>query len=120
GAGKEPVAGCVMALDGKKYFGNEPLDVLADPLRLRRQLGLMAERTYLDWDNFEAAPHLFHYNWFEEELKKVRALPILPAELAAVAAKNDTAIAAAKDAEQALRTAQQQVQNVINMERQAA
>lgn len=120
GTGKEPVAGCVMALDGRRYFGNEPLDVLVDPLRLRRQLGLLAERTYLDWDNFEAAPYLFHYNWFEEELKKVRALPMLPPELAGVAAKNDAAVKVATDAEQALRTAQQQIQNALGMERQAA
>jgi hypothetical protein len=120
GVGKNSVNACVMALDARKYFGEDPLATLIDPLALRKQLGLMTEKTYLDWDNFEAAPYLFHHNWFEGELKKVRALPILPRELIAISAKNDAALAAAKEAEQALRTAQQQAVNAINTEKQAA
>src|SRR5213078_2303643 len=88
-------------------------------LRLRRQLGLMTEKVYLDWDNFEAAPYLHHHHWFEEELKRARALPILPKELAEVAKKSEDAQAAGKKAEEGLRAARQQEGQAIQNERAA-
>ena len=60
----------LMVLDAKRYFGAEPLTFITDSVKLRRTLGLMDEKVYLDWDNSEAVPYLYHYNWFENELKK--------------------------------------------------
>jgi hypothetical protein len=59
-------------LDSKNYFGEQPLAMMSDPLHLRRTLGLTTEKVYLDWDNSEPAPYLFHYNWFEQDVKKRR------------------------------------------------
>src|SRR5262249_49987212 len=57
----QPLSACIMVLDARTYFGPEPLDVLTNSLLLRRQLGLTTEKLYMDWDNAEAAPHLYHY-----------------------------------------------------------
>src|SRR5262249_23064441 len=62
----------VLVLDARQYFGDDPGEVLINPLLLRWRLGLTTERTYLDWDNTEPAPYLRHTHWFEEELRKLR------------------------------------------------
>ena len=43
------------------------------------------------WDNAEAAPHLYHFNWFENEVKKIRQIKDLPRELEGLAARHKTA-----------------------------
>ena len=66
-----------MVLDAKKQFGEQPLATLSDLLGLRRSLGLTTEKMYFDWDNTEGAPYLFHFNWFEQDLKKRRDVPVI-------------------------------------------
>ncbi len=100
GVGKTPLKSCILVLDARKYFGEQPLAALTDLLGLRRSLGLTTEKMYFDWDNTEGAPYLFHYNWFEQDLKKRRDIPALPPVLEPIAAKAAAAAAAALLAEQ--------------------
>ena len=83
GAGPTPRTDWVSAVDARAYFGDQPLTTLTDPVALRRHLGLLTEKLYLDWDNFEAVPNLLHFRWIEEEAKRrsvngaYRLLPVL-------------------------------------------
>jgi hypothetical protein len=120
GLGAKPLGGCVMALDAKAYFGDNPNDLLVNPHLLRRLLGLTAERLYLDWDNTEPAPNLIHAHWFEEEVKRHRNIQILPEDLQAPAAKQTAALAAVKQCQQDLKQAQSQATNAVNAEKPAA
>lgn len=106
GVGKSPFTACVIVLDTHKYFGDEPLSELSDLLGLRRSLGVITEKIYLDWDNTEPAPYLNHYNWFEQDLKKRRDVPILPKALEGIAVKADAAKAAVVEADKNLKAAQ--------------
>ena len=100
GIGVPPLKFCIMVLDAQKHFGQQPLATLADLLGLRRSLGLTTEKMYFDWDNTEAAPYLFHYNWFEQDLKKRRDVPIIPPALEPAVAKATAAKTALTQAEQ--------------------
>jgi hypothetical protein len=63
---------CIVVLDAKTYFGGDPARDLRSLPFLRQKLNLMTERIYFDWDNAEPAPYLFHFNWFEHELEKLK------------------------------------------------
>jgi hypothetical protein len=117
GAGKNELTAPVLVLDAGKYFGDDPGEILINPLLLRRQLGLTTEKTYLDWDNVEPAPYLRHSHWFEEELKKLRDIKILPKELQPLAAKFDAATTAVKAAEKDRETKQQQATQASQAEK---
>ena len=109
GLGGRTLKSPVIVLNAKDYFGDEPLGYLSDPLALRRSLNLMTERMYFDWDNTEPAPYLYHFNWFEQDLKKRREVPILPKQLEPLVARNTAATAAAAQAEQTFKAAEQAV-----------
>jgi len=64
---------CIEVLDPTPYFGPEPLKFLTQMTNIRKTLDMTTEKVYLDWDNSEAAPGFFHYNWFNEEVKKASA-----------------------------------------------
>jgi hypothetical protein len=102
GIGKTELAAPVLALDARKYFGAQPMDVLINPVLLRWQLGLTTEKTYLDWDNAEPAPYLRHGRWFEEEIKKLHEIKILPKDVQPAAARLEAAVAAVAAGEQAV------------------
>ena len=70
GYGEEPLRHAVAVLDASEYFGADPLATIADSVALRRMLGLDVERTYLDWDNSEPVPNMFHYQWFANDVEK--------------------------------------------------
>jgi hypothetical protein len=117
GAGKNDLIVSVLALEARKYFSDDPGEILINPLLLRRQLGLTTEKAYLDWDNVEPAPYLRHSHWFEEELRKLRDIKILPKDLQPLAAKFDAATTAAKAAEQDRQTKQQQAAQASQAEK---
>lgn len=119
GAGPETHKACIMVLDSKNYFGEQPLAMMSDPLHLRRTLGLTTEKVYLDWDNSEPAPYLFHYNWFEQDVKKRRDVPVLPKELEAVATKAAAATLAVPEADKAWKAAIAQATTAAAQEKQA-
>jgi len=105
GAGKEPLAGPVLVVDRADWFGEDPIDVLSNPLLLRRMLGLTHEKVYLDWDNTEPAAYLRHWNWFEQELKKANAIQKLPRKLEAPTQRFELAKAARDAADKAHKAA---------------
>jgi hypothetical protein len=116
----QPLSACIMVLDARTYFGPEPLDVLTNSLLLRRQLGLTTEKLYMDWDNAEAAPHLYHYQWFEQELKKIRTIKDLPRDLEGLASRYKTATEAVAQADKDVKTAQNQSVNMVRNEKAAS
>ncbi|MFM8635879.1 MAG: NPCBM/NEW2 domain-containing protein, partial [Planctomycetia bacterium] len=75
GIGPQPLRGPLVVLPAERFFGPTPETVLADPLALRRKLGLTNERIYLDWDNVEPAPYVRHFTWFDQEAGKRLAVP---------------------------------------------
>jgi len=64
GIGASPLKQMIQVVAAREYFGDDVMATLSDPLALRRQLSLLTEKVQLDWDNSEAAPYLYHYNWF--------------------------------------------------------
>jgi hypothetical protein len=64
--------GCILVLGAQAYFDSDPAKTLRSLPTLKEKLHLQKERIYLDWDNAEPAPYLFHFNWFEQELEKLR------------------------------------------------
>jgi len=115
----KPLTGCIMVLDARTYFGEDQAELLSNPHLLRRRLGLTTERVYLDWDNSEPAPYLFHTSWFENELKLRRSISLLPKELQPLAEREATAVAAVKEKEQELLKARQSLVNVHRTEKPA-
>lgn len=109
GVGAKESRTAIMVLSAADYFGADSLALLTDPLQLRRKLGLLIEKQYLDWDNTEPAPYLHHFNWFEQDLKKRLEVAVLPPELEAVAARQTTATVAVTKADADLKTAQGQL-----------
>jgi hypothetical protein len=69
GVGSEPLATPLFVLEPGHALGPEPLSTLRDPVALRRLLGLLTEKAYLDWDNTEPVPNTFHFGWFNRELE---------------------------------------------------
>ena len=63
-------SGTIMVLDSKEYFGDKPLEFLGSMPEIRRSLDSTIEDIYLDWDNSEPVPGLYHYHWFAMEGKK--------------------------------------------------
>ncbi|MBI2195160.1 MAG: NPCBM/NEW2 domain-containing protein [Planctomycetes bacterium] len=63
----------IEVLDASRYFGPNPLEKLASMPDLRSTLSLMVEPIYLDWDNTEPVPGLFHYVWFESLAQQTSA-----------------------------------------------
>ena len=61
----------IQVVEPTQFFGAKPLDFLKDMPRLRKTLSMTVEKAYLDWDNVEAVPGLFHFHWFDVECKKV-------------------------------------------------
>lgn len=110
----------IAALDTTRYFGPQPLATLIDPLRLRRSLGLLTERIYLDWDNVEPAPYLRHWYWFDQDARKKRDIPILPEALHPLAARQLAATQEVTAGEQELRKAQGAINPATQTEKQAA
>jgi hypothetical protein len=117
GASKERVAAPILVVDAKKYFGDDPSDMLTNSLLLRWQLGLTREKAYLDWDNVEPAPYLRHNHWFEEELKRLNRIELLPKELRPLAARFEAAKAAVAAAEKDRQTKQQQANQATQTEK---
>ena len=82
-AGVKPLRERVMAVDFTEYFGDTPDTMLQDVSALERNIGMGVRRIYLDWDNLELAPGMFHFTWFDNEIKKAsedgryRVVPIL-------------------------------------------
>ncbi|MFT5130338.1 MAG: hypothetical protein ACI8W8_003969, partial [Rhodothermales bacterium] len=70
GITEEPMTTLIQVVDRQGYFGGDVVATSSDPIAIRRQLSLMQEDILLDWDNSEAAPYLFHYNWFRKEVEK--------------------------------------------------
>jgi hypothetical protein len=62
----------LQVLEARTYFDAEAGKNLRSLPFLREKLQLLTERIYFDWDNAEPAPYLFHFNWFEQELGKLR------------------------------------------------
>jgi hypothetical protein len=117
--GKEPIKACIMVLNVKDYFGDDPAELLTNAHLLRRSLNLMTERIYLDWDNTEGAPYLYHFNWFEQEVKKRREIYQLPKHLLPLAAIQTATAAAVVKGEADLKTAQDQVTAAKNAQKPA-
>ena len=120
GFGKDSVRLPIIVLDMAKFFGNgSATAMLSDPLSLRRSLGLMTERLYLDWDNVEPAPYMRHFYWFDQESKKRRELPVLPEQLKPFLEKQQAAMAALTQLEGAVKASQAQINGTVLSEKQA-
>ena len=82
GLREKPIEDTILVLDAAAHFGPEPLKSLVQqqvaisgqrlqvfPPEIRKSLGMTTERIYLDWDNTEGTPGLFHYHWFNASAK---------------------------------------------------
>ena len=63
----------IQVVDATRLFGEQPTEFLQQMPEIRKTLGRTVKETYLDWDNTEPVPGLFHYHWFETVLKKESA-----------------------------------------------
>jgi colicin import membrane protein len=108
GIGPNPLVGCIQVLDSARYFGTDQEELLTNAHLLRRLLNLTTERIYLDWDNTEPVPHLYHSHWFEMELKKRREISQLPKELQPLAAKQASTAQAMQKLDNEARSARAQ------------
>ncbi|NQT18621.1 MAG: NPCBM/NEW2 domain-containing protein, partial [Planctomycetes bacterium] len=68
----------IHVLDATHYFGPKPLEFLGETFarpkpELRKTVDMTVEKVYLDWDNMEAMPGFFHYQWFYKAVEAVSA-----------------------------------------------
>ena len=73
GDGVRPVRERIIAVPIGEYFGETPETLLRDLPAIERQIGMATRRIYLDWDNLELMPGMFHFNWFHNEIAKASA-----------------------------------------------
>jgi len=70
GIGELPLRETLLVLDLKRYLGKDLLATLRDRKALEKSLGMTSRKVFLDWDNMEMVPRLFHYKWFHNEVEK--------------------------------------------------
>ena len=72
-AGGRPVREHVLVVEAGRHFGKTPRELLTRMPELRKLLGMTTGRVYLDWDNVEGIPGLYHFDWFNVAVKKALA-----------------------------------------------
>ena len=117
GLGEAALSSPIVSLRQEDYFGEAPLEKLVDLTQLRQLLGQMTENIYLDWDNTEGAPYLFHYAWFYDELKTRQKLANHLPQIAADSRALEEAAAQVAAADQEVKQA---APPVVQLEQQLA